>query len=67
MTGEGLLKTKLEKNTKLTIKAWSALTIILLILQSLGAPMYRCGGLEDKPGVVSILIYLHIEEQCLNE
>ena len=65
MTGEGLLKTKLKIKTLITIKAWSTLTTILLVLQSLGAPMYRCGSLEDKPGVTPVLILLNAHEECI--
>ena len=67
MTGEGLLGTKLKTKTKLTIKAWSALVIMLLLLQCFGAPIYRCGGPEDKPGATPLLISLHMPSECVNK
>jgi len=65
MVGEGLLRTKLKTKAQLTIKAWSALSIILLLLQCFGAPIYRCGGLQDKTGATPILMKLGMPLRCV--
>jgi len=65
MTGEPMLRTRSSTKTLATIKAWSVLTIVLLLLQCFGAPMYRCGGLEDKPGITYLLEKLNTPTKCI--
>ena len=63
-TGEALIRSKAKTKTLQTIKTWSVLTVILIILQSFGAPMYRCKGL-NLDFTTNELIQLNGKNSCL--
>ena len=67
MTTETLLRSRMNKITQQTLAAWSVLSVLLLVIQAAGAPMYRCGGLENKPGTAMPLIALHVSKQCIKK
>ena len=67
MAGEAALKTRLKRKTQKIAFAWTVLSVLLLIMQGLGAPMYRCGGLEDKPGATALLKQINAPSQCLRK
>ena len=45
-------------------RAWSAATVVLLLLQAVGSPMYRCGAYKLAAAPTAMLIDLHARPQC---
>ncbi|MGE0114768.1 MAG: hypothetical protein AB7T07_07770 [Steroidobacteraceae bacterium] len=64
MAGEALLRSGWRQHTTLTIKVWGMATVMLLLCQAIGAPLYRCGGRELGP-MNAMLEALHVDGQCI--
>lgn len=45
------------------ITVWSVLTVLMLLLQAVGAPQYRCGG-RDAGGPDEMMLALHARMEC---
>lgn len=64
MAGEVLLRSRLRHPTALIIKAWGVATVVLLLFQSIGAPLYRCGG-RELGTLNAMLEALHVKRECI--
>lgn len=64
MAGEALLRSSLRQRAALIIWIWGIATVVLLLCQSTGAPMYRCGG-SDLESTNPMLETLHVDARCI--
>jgi hypothetical protein len=64
MAGEALLRSSLRQRAALIIRIWGVATVVLLLCQSIGAPMYRCGG-SDLGSTNPMLETLHVDARCI--
>lgn len=63
MATETLLRTRFKHRTHQALIAWWVLAVLLILLQTFGAPLYRCGGRDPGPHD-AMMLELHVPLGC---
>ena len=63
-TIEALLRTRYAARVQIAANIWVTVTLVLVLSQSVAAPLYRCGGRQLGP-MNPMLEALHVDGECI--